>query len=127
MSSPSLPYSIFLTSVLASELTRLDCRFGELIREDVESISELMVSFLSQPVSPETFLQFELGLQKILRELGRKVMEFTCNECEPESAEDAPHDTTYEGSGYRRMNNKTPNRYVETTFGRITLWRRGYR
>ena len=72
VSSPSLPYSILLTSVLASELTRLDCRFGELIREDVESISELMVSFLSQPVSPETFLQFELGLQKILRELGRK-------------------------------------------------------
>ena len=31
-----------------------------------------------------------------------------------------------ETGGYRRLK-KTPNRYVDTTFGRITLWRRGYR
>lgn len=54
-------------------------------------------------------------------------MEFTCNECEPASQDDAPHDVTYEAGGYRRRDKKTPNRYVETTFGRIELWRRGYR
>ena len=127
MSSLNSPYSILLANVLADHLTLLDLRLGELVREDIEKISQLMFSFLSQPISPATFLQFERRLQEILREMGRKVMEFTCNECEPESAEDAPHDATYEGGGYRRVNNKTPNRYVDTTFGRITLWRRGYR
>ena len=33
----------------------------------------------------------------------------------------------FEGSGYRRLNHKTPNRHVATLFGKITLWRFGYR
>ena len=127
MSSSNSPYSILLASVLANELALLDGRVAELIRGDVKEVSQLAFSFLSQSISPGTSYRLEKRLQKILRELGRKVMEFTCNECEPTSAEDAPHDVTYEGGGYRRINNKTPNRYVDTTFGRITLWRRGYR
>ena len=127
MSSLNSPYSILLANVLANNLALLDRRLGELLREDIENIGQLVLSFLSQPICPTTFLKFEEQLQEILCEVGRKVMEFTCNECEPESVEDAPHDATYEGGGYRRMNEKTPNRYVDTTFGRITLWRRGYR
>ena len=120
-------YCIFLHAYLASVLQQLEQDLGELLSEEMKQIPELVASFLSEPISPTTFLEFEERLQQILREFGRKVMEFTCNECEPERAEDAPHDTTYEAGGYRRMNHKTPNRYVETTFGRICLWRRGYR
>lgn len=127
MSSPNSPYSILLVAVLANDLTLLNCRVGELIAGEVNELSQLVFSFLSQPISPATFLQFEMRCQQILRELGRKLVEFTCNECEPKSAEDAPHDATYEGGGYRRVNDKTPNRYIDSTFGRIVIWRRGYR
>ena len=127
MSSANSPYSILLASVLADHLVLLDGRLGELVREEIDEVSQLVISFLSQPISPATCFQFATRLQQILRELGRKILEFTCNECEPESAEDAPHDTTYEGGGYRRINNKTPNKFVDTTFGRIVIWRRGYR
>lgn len=127
MSLANSTYSILIANVLASGLTDVDCRLSEILRAEIEKINELELWFLSQPISPVTFSQFEERLQKILRELGRVVMEFTCSECEPESAEDAPHDATYEAGGYRRLNDKTPNKYVETTFGRITLWRRGYR
>lgn len=127
MSSLSSLYSILLVSVVASDLTTLDREVRQLVGEEIDAISQLVVSLLSQPISPVTFLLFEKRLQEILRETGRKVIEFAANECEPESAQDVPHDATYEGGGYRRMNHKTPNRYVDTTFGRITLWRRGYR
>jgi hypothetical protein len=118
---------MLLSGVLASRLASVDRRLAELIHEDIDKIVELVFWFQSHPISPVAFLQFEQRLQEVLRELGRKVMEFTCNECEPESAEHGPHDVTYEGGGYRRLEDKTPNRYVDTTFGRMTLWRRGYR
>jgi len=127
MSLANSTYSILIANVLASGLADVDRRLSEILHAEIEKINELVLWFLSQPISPVTFSQFEERLQEILRELGRAVMEFTCNECEPESAEDAPHDTTYEAGGYRRLDDKTPNKYVETTFGRITLWRRGYR
>jgi hypothetical protein len=127
MSATESIYSTVLANVLATTLTTLDRRLAELLREDIEKIVEAVFCFLGQPISPATFLQFERRLQQILREVGRKVMEFTCNECDPESPEDLPHDARYEGAGYRRINSKTPNRYVDTTFGRMTLWRRGYR
>ena len=127
MSSPKSAYSILMASVLASGVASVDRRLAQLLREGIEEIVELVVCFLSQPVSPATFLHFERRLQEILRGLGRTTTEFTCNECEPESAGDVPHDVTYEAGGYRRLDEKTPNKYVDTTFGRITLWRRGYR
>jgi hypothetical protein len=127
MSSSKSAYSILVASVLASSVAEVDRGLRQLLDDDIEKITELVVSFLSQPVSPATFLQFERRLQEIVGGLGRTVMEFSCNECEPESAEDVPHDVTYEAGGFRRLDEKTPNKYVETTFGRITLWRRGYR
>jgi len=127
MSSPNSAYSILLGSILASDLETLERQLAVLLHEDIARVDELVFRFLSQPISPAAFLHFEKELQEIVREVGRKVMEFTSNECEPESHQDAPHDVTYQGGGYRRMKDKTPNRYVDTTFGRITLWRRGYR
>ena len=86
-----------------------------------------MTKFLLQPITPQTTLQFEQALQEAARELGRRVLEWTLNVIEPEAAEDQPHDVKIAGGGYRRLRDKTPNRDVATTFGRVTLWRRGYR
>jgi hypothetical protein len=120
-------YSILLASILASDLEGVQQKLCDLVGEDIAKLNELVCGFLIQPISPESFLQFETQSRETLCEIGRKIMEFACNQCEPQSAEDTPHDVTYQGGGYRRMNHKTPNRCIDTTFGRITLWRRGYR
>jgi hypothetical protein len=82
---------------------------------------------LSQEVSPAACLEFERRLQGELREMARQIAEATYNRLSPEQAADAPHDVQHAGQGYRRLNEKTPNRNVATLFGKITLWRHGYR
>lgn len=92
-----------------------------------ERLGPLVARFLLQPVTPEAMLEFEQALQENLRELGRQLVEWTCNALEPDEAEDAAEHVRIGAAGYRRMSKKTPNRDVATSFGRITLWRRGYR
>jgi hypothetical protein len=82
---------------------------------------------LLQEVSPTSTLEFEQRLQGELRELARQIAEWTYNRLSPEHAADAPHDVQHTGQGYRRLNEKTPHRNVATRFGKITLWRHGYR
>lgn len=90
-------------------------------------IAPLVKRFLLQPITPETTLEFEWQLQSATRDLGRELMEWTLNAAEPAEAESQPHDAKVDGGGYRRLRDKTPDRDVATSFGRITLWRRGYR
>jgi hypothetical protein len=92
-----------------------------------ERIAPLLAKFLSRPITPEATLELEQQLQKVTQQLGRDLMEWTLNATEPEDADDQPHDVKIDGIGYRRLRDKTPNRDVVTSFGRITLWRRGYR
>lgn len=82
---------------------------------------------MHQEVSPTACLEFETRLQREVRELARQIAEWTYNRLSPEEASDAPHDVQHEGLGYRRLNEKTANRNVATLFGKITLWRHGYR
>jgi len=82
---------------------------------------------LLEEVSPTSVLEFEQRLQREVRELPRQIAEWTYNRLSPEQAADAPHDVQHEGQGYRRLNEKTPHRNVATLFGKITLWRHGYR
>lgn len=118
---------MLLASILARTVSEIDCGWVELCHDDLRKIRSLVLGFLTEPISPAAFLKFERSLQKLVREMGRKVVQFTCNACEPESAEETPHDVTFEAGGYRRMNEKTPNKTVDTLFGKVTLWRRGYR
>lgn len=127
MSNQHSAYSTLLAAFLASSIEDTKQRVREVVDEDSDAIVELVVMFLANPISPIAFLEFEVRLLEVVRELARKVMQFTCNECEPDDAEDAPHDVFDKAGGYRRLKKKTPNRYVDTLFGRMTLWRRGYR
>jgi hypothetical protein len=86
----------------------------------------LVAKLLLNPITPEAMLDFEQALEAKLRELGREILEWTVNACEPEEAETAPHDVHSGAAGYRRLRDKTPAK-VSTIFGQITLWRRGYR
>lgn len=72
-------------------------------------------------------MTFERELAEQVREVGRHVVEAAYNRLEPAEPELLPHYVQYEAGQYRRLNQKTPNREVATLFGKITLWRHGYR
>ena len=82
---------------------------------------------MQQGPSPAAAFEFERELESLLREAGRQVVQFAYNRIEPSEHEQLPHYLAYEAGQYRRLNRKTPNREVATLFGKITLWRRGYR
>jgi hypothetical protein len=72
-------------------------------------------------------LAFERELADELRQMGRQIVEDVYNQAEPAEPESLPHYVQFEAGQYRRLNRKTPNREVATLFGKITLWRHGYR
>ena len=61
-------------------------------------------------------LSFEKQLSSAIRSLGRLIVEFILNQLEPDSHVSMPHDLDWQGSGYRRLRDKTANRYVATIF-----------
>ena len=77
--------------------------------------------------SPPAVLAFEQQVATEVRELGRTLVEFTYNQLEAEKPNELPSHVQHEAGQYRRLNQKTPNREVATLFGKITLWRHGYR
>jgi hypothetical protein len=82
---------------------------------------------LDDEPNPAAALAFERELARETRQLGRQVIEHVYNQREPAEPESLPHYVHYEAGEYRRLNRKTPNREVATLFGKITLWRHGYR
>ena len=82
---------------------------------------------MADPLSPTAVLEFEQELARKVREIGRAAAEFAYNRIEPEEPSSLPHYLHYEAGQYRRLNRKTPNRQVATPFGKVTLWRHGYR
>jgi len=82
---------------------------------------------LENEPNPATVLAFERELADEARQLGRQVTEHVYNQLEPAEPESLPHYVRHEAGEYRRLNHKTPNREVATLFGKITLWRHGYR
>jgi hypothetical protein len=83
--------------------------------------------FLAREVSPAAALAFERELSEVLRELGLVVTEFAYNRLEGEQPQELPQYLAHEAGTYRRLNAKTPNREVASLFGKLTLWRHGYR
>jgi hypothetical protein len=61
-------------------------------------------------------------LQDLLRELGRRIMEWTLNRLEPEERSAMPHQLLWDGDYYRRRN-KSPLRNLNSLFGPIKLLR----
>lgn len=77
--------------------------------------------------TPPAALAFERELANDMRELGLQLAECVYNQIEPTESEASPHYVQHEAGEYRRLNHETPNREVATLFGKITLWRHGYR
>lgn len=82
---------------------------------------------MSGELSPVAALELERDLACLSRELARAATEFAYNQLEADEPQELPPQVHHEAGQYRRLNQKTPNREVATLFGKITLWRHGYR
>jgi hypothetical protein len=122
-----MTYSTWTRVLLTSAIAEVDDQLRGVTTPLLRQIVETVFVFLRTEVSPSNSLQFEESLDRVLRELGRIVVEWTYNHVESDDPQSLPHDVQFEGGGYRRLNRKTPNRHVATRFGKITLWRLGYR
>jgi hypothetical protein len=126
---------LLTTSLLSAKIPgpddATDCGAAHLPLEDhlqpaLQQLLDLAARFRAAAVSPEATLQFEQQLQLHLREMGRQVVEHTCNALEPHDIHVLPKHVRFEGACYTRLGRKTPQ-HVWTLFGQVCLRRVGYR
>jgi len=82
--------------------------------------------FLAQRISATAMMAFELAMLRLVRELGRLLLQATIQMLERDS-DVLPTNLWFECEGFRRRKDRTANRSIATRFGNITLWRTGYR
>ena len=107
--------------------TLLTTTFEPLVMELSGSLArctQLLERFIKAEPTPATTMAFERALNRLLREVGRRIMAWSLNRLEPEAADEAPSRVVFEGRLYRRRR-KHPH-VVGTLFGPVTLWRRLY-
>jgi hypothetical protein len=92
----------------------------------LQRLRQLLLAFRSHPVSPQAVFDLEQRLQDEIRELGRVGLEWAYNHVESTPVAELPTHVEFEASLYTRGYRKTPQT-VATTFGKIRLWRVGYR
>jgi hypothetical protein len=95
------------------------------IREEVgKQMTGVVMAFLGQGVTPQTTFEFEEELERLLREIGRRILETVFNRLEPEDPETLPKHFTRQQQEYSRKQEKTNNRNgIGTRFGTIQLRR----
>jgi hypothetical protein len=79
-------------------------------------------AFRHGPRTPEATFAFETDLQRLLLEMGRRIMEWTLNSLEPCEAPYLPSWMVYERDAYRRKR-KSPMRNLNCLFGKISVRR----
>ena len=121
-------YSNCLQAILAScFVDSMSREYRTLIEPDIQNILGCVLQFASQPITPASTAAFEKNLEAAGREMNRRIEEKALNQIETASAEQAPKHVDHEDTDFRRLGRATPNRFVATLFGTITLWRYGYR
>jgi hypothetical protein len=86
------------------------------------SMARLTSGFRRGELTPRTTFQFETALREKLRELGRRIVQWTVNRLEPEERQDMPGQFLWEGEYYRR-GSKSPLRNLNCLFGPVLLRR----
>lgn len=85
-------------------------------------MARLVKDFRSGPVSPQTTFDFENHLQRLLCEMGRRIVQWTLNSLESGVPRDLPPVLLYEEDAYRRKR-LSPTRNLNCLFGKIRLCR----
>ena len=125
-------YSMYLLFAAAT-LGRKDAAIGppetdleDAIAPALQLLLQSLREFVSKPVSPQVAFDLEQQVRAQLRELGRAGVEWAYNHVEPNQTDVLPAHVEFDGGLYTRLKHKTPQD-VATVFGKIRLWRVGYR
>jgi hypothetical protein len=115
-----------LVSLVAGDLLRTR-QIAQQVESDaqagLDNIGRLVQAFLSQPVTPQSTLDFENALQDVLRQIGRQAVATAYNSVEPDDPGEMPKQAEFEQQ-FSRKNAKTNNRGgIGTVFGTIPLAR----
>jgi hypothetical protein len=73
----------------------------DLLRPQLEELQQRLDQFRQEPLTPTAFFNLENQFQACLREAGRRLLEHTLSELEPDSREQAPARITFQGETYR--------------------------
>jgi len=85
-------------------------------------MARLVNQFRRGSVSPQTAFEFENNLQRLLCEMGRRIVQWTLNSLESREPQDLLRSLLYEQDAYRRKR-RSPTRNLNCLFGKIRLWR----
>jgi len=104
----------------------LEIQLEDALEPALKRLRQLLENFGSKPASPQAAFELEQQMQSQLRELGCAGVEWAFNHVEPRHTEALPAHVEFDAGLYTRLKNKTPQD-VATSFGKIRLWRVGYR
>lgn len=92
----------------------------------VGQLGQVICAFRQGPITPVTCDAFETNVQRLLREIGRLILQGVLNRLEPEDPQQATPLLSFEQTSYRRRERSPRRQGVATRFGIITLWRLRY-
>ena len=118
---------MLMLAIAGSSAAEVAQKVDDVLSRQRDDVVRTLMAFVCEDVTPEAAFDFETRLAESFREIARQLVEVAFNLLEPEAAEAMPHDVVRDHEGYRRLDDKTPNRHVGTLFGTVTLWRYGYR
>ena len=81
-------------------------------------IARLIRGFRRSSLSPQTAFDFEEQLQRLLQEMGRRIVQWTFNALESDDRQDMPSVLLHNGGAYRRKR-RSPTRNLNCLFGKI--------
>jgi hypothetical protein len=126
-------YSMYLCLVMATvrgtastQQSPDNLDLDEVFEPIVSRLRKLLEEFTKEPVNATAAFELERHIQMELRELGRVGVEWAFNHVEPNQGDRVPPHVEFEAGVYTRIKRKTPQ-VVATLFGKIDLWRYGYR
>lgn len=114
--------TLLLASPFAAALLPLTAQLLPKITE----LARLILAFKTGPITPTTTHQFELDLQRLLRDIGRVLLQWVLNHLEPTHPDQAPLLASCDGERYRRRDFSPRRGGVATLFGLISLRRLRY-
>lgn len=118
------PFGLFLATLVATDLQEIVVECRRIMEEVGEQVVRRGMEFLQQPISPQAIYEFELDLERALREIGREVLELVFNHLEAEDPESLPKRFLHQQQEYSLKDKKTNNRGgIGTRFGTIQLRR----
>jgi len=88
----------------------------------VLGIARLIYRFRQSPSTPAKMFQFENDLQDLLREAGRRIVQWTLNHLEPTDPQLLPRELFYQNDHFRRKR-RSRLRNLNCLFGNIRVWR----